>query len=70
MSPPDLVVVHVRARRAWPFLPTAAPAHTIWLGDLGELVVVKPDGTADELGEDRRGGAAADPCARPVRGRG
>lgn len=63
----DLVVVHSGARRAWPFLPPAAPPGTVWVGPTGEFVLVLADGRADEIGEERRRGAAADPCAEPAR---
>jgi hypothetical protein len=60
------VAIDSRARRAWPFLRGIALAHprTIVIGPDGTMVVLREDGTADQVlpGGHPRGGAAFDPC--------
>ena len=60
-----LVLVDLRARRAWPWLPGAAPRGSWHIGPLGERVRILADGTAEQLHGDlpHLRGPAADPCA-------
>lgn len=52
------------ARRAWPFLPLAAPPASVWEGPGGETVRVDGGGQVTQVlaGGHPRGGAASDPC--------
>jgi hypothetical protein len=60
-----LVVVHPRARKAWPFLPCAAPRDSFHVGPLGERVRILADGTAEQIHDclPHLRGPAADPWA-------
>lgn len=58
------VEVDPRARHAWAFLPSSARPGSVWQGDVGELVLIRADGSGEQLHAPGypRGGAAADPC--------
>ena len=60
-----LVLVNPAARRAWPFLPAAAPRDSFHIGPLGERVRILADGRAEQLhdGLPHLRGPAANPCA-------
>ena len=60
-----LTLVDPRARRAWPWLPCAAPRDSWHVGPLGERVRILSDGRAEQLhdGLPHLRGPAADPCA-------
>jgi hypothetical protein len=62
----NATAIAAAARRAWPFLPEAAPAGSWWQGPGGEVVRVEADGSASPLAAPGhpRPGVAADPCAR------
>ena len=60
-----LVLIDPRARRAWPWLPAAAPRGAWFVGPLGERVTILSDGRVDPIPDPlpHLRGPAADPCA-------
>jgi transcriptional regulator with XRE-family HTH domain len=66
-----LQLLDTRERAARPWLPSSAPARTIWIGPDGEAVRVNDDGTVTPVvpGGHPRGGIASEPTATSERPR-